>query len=80
MKIGKFYVFDIVFVVVYLIILLWLINANYMYGFMIGGPTPFFDWHLIIWRRVVENLLYAIIVPVVYFGIRWCILKRKATL
>jgi len=71
MKIGKI---DIVFLIIYLIILILLFLTIDITVSWEGSPT---DKYSIRWDRVSNILLYAILVPIIYFGIRWYALRKK---
>jgi hypothetical protein len=70
MKIGKI---DIVFLIVYLIILIWMIMSIDLMMAAVGGSTP----EYVRWNRVSYILLYAIFVPIVYLVIRSFYSRKK---
>ena len=70
----KFGIIDIIFLILYLTILIWLIMSYDVTIPMEGGSGGSED---IRWDRVANILLYAIVVPIVYFVIRLLLSKKK---
>jgi|GEM_PF-5265027 hypothetical protein len=72
MKISKI---DIIFVIVYMVILVLLLLTTPVTISLIGPDTT--DKYDIIWSNVLYLLLYAVVVPLLYIGIRWYYQKKK---
>jgi hypothetical protein len=72
MKISKI---DIIFVIVYMVILVLLLLTTPVTISLIDPDTT--DKYDIIWSNVLYLLLYAVVVPLLYIGIRWYYQKKK---
>ncbi len=71
MKIGKI---DIVFLIIYIVILIQLVlTTDFTISWIGENPSKY----EICWDRVANVLLYVIMLPVTYFGIRWFYQKKK---
>jgi hypothetical protein len=73
----KLKIVDYIFLIVYLIILFSLLFVAPVT--MVGGTDNVVETSTPIWGSIFWILLYAIVVPILYFLIRWYFYKKKKT-